>query len=162
MKSLIPVVAAGIVASTMALSPAVAQTAAPAPAAATSSFDAYQALAITAGVVGGAVVAVVVTDGLIIPAYAWATGAGGGGMAAAGAGGGGMAAGLGAGGMEAAGGFQLANVGSVGMGAETVMVGMSNGIQNVGHGGYALLRGSMRILGAVSGGLLANSWYTGQ
>ena len=149
MKSLIPVVAAGIVASTVALSPAIAQSPAvtpTAPAAASSSFDGYQALAITAGVVGGAVVAVIVTDGLIIPAYAWATGAGGGGMAAGG--------GAGAiGGMEAA--------GAAGMGAETVMVGMSHGIQNLGHGGYAVLRGGMRVLGAVSGGLLANSWYTG-
>ena len=151
MKSLIPVVAAGIFASTMTLSPALAQSPAvtpAAPAAASSSFDAYQALAITAGVVGGAVVAVVVTDGLIIPAYAWATGAGGGGMAA-GAGGG----------MGAVGGMEAAGV--AGMGAETVMVGMSNGIQTLGHGGYAVLRGGMRVLGAVSGGLIANSWYTG-
>lgn len=38
------------------------------------SFDAYRAAAITAGVVVGAVVATIVTDGLIIPVLATATG----------------------------------------------------------------------------------------
>jgi hypothetical protein len=40
-----------------------------------SGFDGYRALAVTAGVVGGAAVAVILPDGLIIPVYAWATGA---------------------------------------------------------------------------------------
>jgi hypothetical protein len=168
MNSVFPIVAAGIVASTLALSPVQAQTptpAASAPAAMGSGFDAYQALAVTAGVVGGAVIAVVVTDGLIIPVYAWATGAGGGGMAAAGAGAAAMeGGGLAAGGIEfaGAGGAAMEGAGVVGMGAETIMVGMGNSIQALGHGGYGILRGGMRILGAVSGGFLANSWYTGE
>ena len=56
-----------------------------------TGFDAYRAAAITAGAVVGIVAAVIVTDGLIIPVYAWATGTG---AAAAGpgmAGGGGAA-----------------------------------------------------------------------
>lgn len=51
-------------------------------------FDAYRAAAITAGVVVGVVAATIVTDGLIIPVYAWVTGgstvAAGPGMAGAG------------------------------------------------------------------------------
>jgi hypothetical protein len=58
-----------------------------------SSFDSYRVLAVTAGVIGGAVVATVLTDGLILPAYCWATG---GTLAEMGAGGG-MAAGAGLG-----------------------------------------------------------------
>ena len=42
------------------------------------SFEAYRAMAITAGVIGGAVVATVVTDGLILPILA---GSGRGGVA---------------------------------------------------------------------------------
>jgi hypothetical protein len=79
-------------------------------------FDAYRAMAITGGVIGGAIVAAVVTDGLIIPVYAVATGAG---------------------------------MPSLGMGVIT-------------GPGYAFFRGSMRLLGAVSGAMFADSWYTGQ
>ncbi len=88
MKTLKTIAAAALIASSLALAPAGAhaQTAAPA----VSGFDAYRVVAVTAGVVVGAAAAVVVTDGLIIPVYAYATGAGGG-MAA----GTGMAAGLG-------------------------------------------------------------------
>ena len=32
-------------------------------------FDGYRAMAITAGIVGGALVAAIVTDGLVIPVY---------------------------------------------------------------------------------------------
>ncbi len=72
MNSLKTVAAAGLIASTLALAPtgADAQTAG---SAAGSSFDAYRVVAITAGVIAGAAVAVIVTDGLIIPVYAYAT-----------------------------------------------------------------------------------------
>jgi hypothetical protein len=83
---------------------------------AVSSFDAYRAAAITGGVIGGAMVAAVLTDGLILPAYAMATGA---------------------------------TMPGFGMG---VVTGPS----------YAFFRGSMRLLGAVSGAMFADSWYTGQ
>jgi len=78
-----------------------------------SSFDAYRALAITFGVVAGSAVAVIVTDGLIIPVYSAVTGAGSavmGGTAAAGE-------------------------------------------------GYGLMSGAIRLFGAISGGLIADSWY---
>jgi hypothetical protein len=44
------------------------------------SFDAYRAAAITAGLIAGSVIAIIVTDGLIIPVYAAATGGAGGGL----------------------------------------------------------------------------------
>ena len=68
-------------------------------------FDGYRAAAVTAGLLAGAVAATVVTDGLIIPVYAYATGGGFGGY------------------------------------------------------GHAVLRGGLRLLGAVSGGFYAGSWY---
>lgn len=83
---------------------------------AVDDFDGYRALAITGGVIGGAMVAAVVTDGLILPVYAVATGA---------------------------------SIPSFGMG---VITGPS----------YAFFRGSMRLLGAVSGAMFADAWYTGQ
>lgn len=83
---------------------------------AVEGFDGYRALAITGGVIGGAIAAAVVTDGLIIPVYAMATGAG---------------------------------MPSLGMG---VITGPS----------YAFFRGSMRLLGAVSGAMFADAWYTGR
>ena len=89
-------------------------------AAQTSSFDAYRAVAITAGVVGGAVVATIVTDGLILPVYGTLTGS---------------------------------SIGALGQG---------NALALVHTQGYALFRGSMRLLGAVSGGLYADAWYTGE
>lgn len=52
------------------------------------SFDGYRALAVTAGVVGGAVAAGLLTGGVIMPLYCWATGGAG---AGAGAGAGFMA-----------------------------------------------------------------------
>ena len=102
-------------------------------------FDGYRALAVTAGVVGGAAVAVILTDGLIIPVYAWATGAEMGGIGAA-AGMNGGVQGMRAGGMAAM------------NAAGDVVVG-------VGNHSYALLRGGIRLLGAVSGGLMADGWY---
>lgn len=83
---------------------------------AVEGFDAYRAMAITGGVVGGAMVAMVVTDGLILPVYAMATGA---------------------------------SMPGLGMGVIT-------------GPGYAFFRGSMRLLGAVSGAMYADAWYTGQ
>ena len=95
-------------------------------------FVGYRALAVTAG-------AVILTDGLIIPVYAWATGAEMGGI--------GAAAGMNGGvqGMRA-GGLAAMNA------AGDVVVG-------VGNHSYALLRGGIRLLGAVSGGLIADGWY---
>lgn len=85
-----------------------------------SSFDAYRAVAITAGVVGGAVIATIVTDGFILPVYGTLTGS---------------------------------SIGALGQG---------NAFALVHSQGYALFRGSMRLLGAVSGGLYADAWYTGE
>ena len=110
--------------------------ASPAPAAATPAvkeasgdFDGYRALVITAGVVGGAVVAAILTDGLIIPTYAYLTGAEAGGIGAA------------------------AGAGHMWMsGAGTSMA---------SHSGYSYLGAGMRLLGAVSGGLYADSKYMG-
>ncbi|MEQ8398029.1 hypothetical protein [Thalassobaculum sp.] len=127
MKTLKTVAAAGVIASTMALAPSGAHAQAPT----ASSFDGYRVVAITAGVIGGAVIATIATDGLIIPVYAYMTGGG----AAAGGMGGGAAAG-----------------GVTGMTVEGVMMG------NLVH----VVRGSMRVLGAIGGGLYADSWYTGQ
>lgn len=87
------------------------------------SFDGYRAVAVTAGLVAGAVIAAVVTDGLIIPVLAATTGASPtGAMAGAG---GGMAAGMGQGAVH----------------------------------GFGILRGTMRLLGAVSGGMYADTLY---
>jgi hypothetical protein len=100
-----------------------------------SSFDGYRALAITAGVVAGAVVAAVITDGLIIPVLAATTGGaevGAGAAAMAGAAG---PAGAGAGGMQA---------------------GM---VARAGGYGYGLLRGTLRVFGAIGGGMYADSMY---
>jgi hypothetical protein len=97
-----------------------AQNAADAAVEAANSFDAYRAVAITAGVVGGTIVATIVTDGLFLPAYGMITGSG---------------------------------IGPVGAG---------NAFAVVATPSYALFRGSMRLLGAISGGLYADAWYTGQ
>ena len=123
-----------VVGFALATTSAQAQQAAPA---AGGGFDGYRALAVTAGVIGGAAVAAIVTDGLIIPAYAYVTGANMG--AAFGLGGGGVAG--------AAGGV----AGGAGPG---MMV-------NFGHQGYAFFRGSMRLLGAIGGGFYADDWYSG-
>ncbi len=85
-----------------------------------SGFDAYRAVAVTAGVVGGAVVATIVTDGLILPVYGMLTGS---------------------------------SIGALGQGSALALVHTP---------GYAFFRGSMRLLGAVSGGLYADAWYTGE
>ncbi|GHD57993.1 hypothetical protein GCM10017083_40200 [Thalassobaculum fulvum] len=138
MNALKTLAAAGLIASSLAIAPVGAQAQTAAAPAASSGFDGYRVLAVTAGVIAGAAVAAVVTDGLIIPVYAYATGAAGmgGGM------GGGMAAGAGA-----------AEGGGLGMAA------MGN---NMGQAGAMFVRGSMRLLGAIGGGFYADSWYTGQ
>lgn len=72
LKSLLSLAGALAIVLAVGLMPAAAQAqtaAAPAPAA-SSSFDGYRAAAITAGVVGGAVIATVITDGLILPIIA--------------------------------------------------------------------------------------------
>lgn len=125
-----------------------------------TGFDGYRAIAVTAGIIGGAVVATVVTDGLIIPVYAWITGAEAGGMGAA----------LGmAGGAQAAEGGGMGAVAMMGRGMQgarasgtAAMNATGGAIRNMGNHGYALLRGGMRVLGAVSGGFLADGWYTGK
>jgi hypothetical protein len=83
----------------------------------------------------GAVIATVVTDGLIIPAYAWVTGTSLAEMGAAG----GMGAGAGAG-MAGAGAG-----GGAGAGAGAAV-----------HG----FRSIMQVLGAVGGGFYADSRYS--
>ena len=101
------------------------------PATTSSSFDGYRALAITAGVVAGTVVAAIITDGLIIPVLAATTG--------------GAEVGAGA----------AAMAGAAGPGA-----GMQAGMAaRAGGYGYGILRGSMRLLGAISGGMYADSMY---
>jgi hypothetical protein len=40
-----------------------------APPAATSSFDPYRSVAVTAGVIGGTILAIIVTDGVMYPVY---------------------------------------------------------------------------------------------
>ena len=98
-----------------------------------SSFDGYRALAITAGVVAGAVVAAVITDGLIIPVLAATTGG-----AEVGAGAAAMA---GAAGPAGAGGMQAGMV------------------ARAGGYGYGLLRGTLRVFGAIGDGMYADSMY---
>jgi hypothetical protein len=125
-----------------------------------TGFDGYHALAVTAGIIGGAVVATVVTDGLIIPVYAWITGAEAGGMGAA----------LGmAGGAQAAEGGGMGVAAAMGRGMQGARAGgtaamnaTGGAIRTMGNRGYAFLRGGMRVLGAVSGGFLADGWYSGQ
>lgn len=72
LKSLVSLTCALVIVAAVALVPGVAkaQTAGAPAASAASSFDAYRAAAITAGVIGGAVVATIVTDGLILPIIA--------------------------------------------------------------------------------------------
>jgi len=95
-----------------------AQTVTPPPE--VSAFDGYRAVAITAGVIGGAVVATIVTDGLILPVYGTLTGS---------------------------------SIGALGEGSAMALIHSQ---------GYAFFRGSIRLLGAVSGGLYADAWYTGE
>lgn len=126
MNTIKTLAAAGLIASSLAMAPSGAQAQTAAPAAATGSgFDSYRVLAVTAGVIAGAAVATIVTDGLIIPVYAYATGTTAPAMAGAGAGAG---------------------------------MGVWHGAT---HGGYQLLQGGMRVLGAIGGGFYADSWYTG-
>lgn len=69
LKSLVSLTYALVIVAAVALVPAAAkaQTAGAPAASAAGGFDAYRAAAITAGVIGGAVVATVITDGLIVP-----------------------------------------------------------------------------------------------
>lgn len=132
---------AGALAAGLALAagPTAAQTAQP-PAAATtaaSGFDAYRVMAVTAGVIGGATLAVIVTDGLIIPVYAMATGAPASGMGMVS----GMAAGAGAGAGEMA-----------------VATGIGH---SAAHAAYQAFRGAMTLLGGIGGGFYADAWYSG-
>lgn len=124
------VVAAGLLCAAIASAPAEVRAQ---DRLAPTGFDGYRALAITAGAVAGMVVAVVITDGLIIPVYAWATGSSG---AMAGAG---MGAGFG---------------GGAGMAGEGMMLGEA--------GGYGLLRGGARLFGAIAGGLFGDQLYVGK
>jgi hypothetical protein len=137
---------AGLIAAGLVLTPlaAHAQSAAPlaAPATATYSFDGYRVLAVTAGVIVGATVAAVVTDGLIVPAYLYVVGG------------------------EAAGGMTMFGGMAAGAGGGAGEVVASSGIGHaaygaVGHAGYQTLRGAMSLLGAIGGGFYADSWYMG-
>lgn len=133
--------AAGMVAAALTVSSgAHAQTAtAPAPAAPAATaesgygFDGYRVLAVTAGVIGGAVVATIVTDGIIIPVYAMATG-----------------------GPGAVGGMGF------GAGAAEFGMGGGQMFGSAAHTGSRVFSGAMKVLGAVAGGFYADSWYTGK
>lgn len=132
MNSLKTIAAAGLIAASLSVAPlsAQAQTGS-----AGSGFDGYRAAAVTAGVIAGAAVAAIVTDGLIIPVLAYATGT------PAAMGGGGMGLGVAEGAMAAG-----------GMG----------GAWSPAQAGYKFIRGGMRLFGAIGGGFYADSWYTGR
>lgn len=108
-----------------------AQQATPPEAVAPSSFDQYRAMAVTAGIIGGALVATVVTDGLVIPVYAWATGAEAGGM--------------------------LAGVRLPGFGETLRSMGIWG--ERVTAGARYQMGDTIKMLGAVGGGFLADGWY---
>lgn len=142
-------------ACSLAAMPVAAQTQAPAQPA-SSGFDVYRVLAVTAGIAIGAAVAIVVTDGLILPAYAYMTGtaveagaAAGTGMAAAEAG---AATGAGASGATGAAG---AGAGAAGPG---ILHRVGSSLMEFGHSGFS---SAMGLLGGAFGGLYADSWYQG-
>lgn len=128
----------------------ITQVAAPAvaPDAATgSSFSGYRVLAVTAGLIGGAVVAGIVTDGLIIPLYCWATGA----------------TGTGAGAGAAAAGARVAGMGArAGAGAGAGATAAGAAVRTGAGSGMNAFRGVMRTLGAVGGGFYGDSLYQGR
>lgn len=127
---------AGAITVAMALAPLAAQAQSAAPAAA-GGFDAYRALAVTVGVIGGATVAVVATDGLIVPLYAMATGG-------------------------QAGGWSLASSMAAGAGAGAGEIAVASGMtEPITHLGYYAFRSTMALLGMVGGGFYADSWYKG-
>ena len=69
-KTLVTVSRALVIVAALAIAPTAAKAQSLGGSTAASSFDAYRAMAITAGVVGGAVIATIVTDGLILPVLA--------------------------------------------------------------------------------------------
>lgn len=82
LKTLMTLGRALVVVTAIAFVPAAAKAQSPAAAGpSVGSFDGYRAMAITAGVVGGAVVGTVVTDGIVLPVLGYAGGGMGGGMA---------------------------------------------------------------------------------
>jgi hypothetical protein len=85
LKTLVSMTRAVVIVAALALMPAAAQSqelgntlrsTSEAASKAVNNYDAYQAMAITAGVVGGAIVATVLTDGLILPVISYANGGG--------------------------------------------------------------------------------------
>ena len=68
-KTIVSLSRAFLIVAALALAPAAAkaQTAGPLESASSGSVDAYRAMAITVGVVGGAIVATVLTEGLVLP-----------------------------------------------------------------------------------------------
>lgn len=133
-----------LIASALMLAPlgaTQAQSAAPAPApvsvtpAPAASFDMNRVFIVTAGIIGGAVVASAVTSGFIMPLYCWVTGS----TAAAEMG---MAAGA-----------AMENGAGMGMGAGAAM---ENGA------GMWAIRNAMATLGAVGGGFYADTVYQNQ
>jgi hypothetical protein len=96
--------------------------------------DGYRAMAITAGIVGGALVAAIVTDGLVIPVYVWATGG------------------------EAAGAGMMSGVGLPTV--EGVVQSTGNWLVRFGRDTGYQMGDAIRIFGAATGGLLADDWYT--
>lgn len=70
MKTLVSLSRALVVVAALTLVPAAAKAQSLSASSSGSSFEAYRAMAITAGVIGGAVVATIVTDGLVLPILA--------------------------------------------------------------------------------------------
>lgn len=70
MKTLLSVSRALVIVSALAMVPAAAKAQSLSASSSEGGFEAYRAMAITAGVIGGAVVATIVTDGLVLPILA--------------------------------------------------------------------------------------------
>ena len=128
-------VALAVVTLTVRQPSAAAETAAlqPAQLERAAAFDGYRTLAVTAGVVGGAMVATILTDGLFIPAYLWI-----------------------AGGSRAVSG--VGSIAEAAAAAGRASVG-SGHAASVSHAGVQAFRSTVRLLGAIAGGLYADTWY---
>lgn len=145
MHRLVSILSVAVVAGGLLL-PATASAQQPVAAAAERHSEALWAATVAAGAVAGALVGAVVTDGLIVPAYVYAT-AGRMGAQVAGAGAGGAmvpAAGVGTGLVQTGGAMMQAAAGMPAWAA---------------HSGYGALRGIMMLFGGVVGGFTADAVY---
>lgn len=103
----------------------------------TDGFDGLHVLAVSAGIIGGATVAVIATDGLIIPLYAMVTGG-------------------------QASGWSLASSMAAGAGAGAGEIAVASGLaEPITRLGYYAFRSTVTLLGMVGGGFYAHSWYKG-